>query len=149
MTGEMPVKKARLFRKDTLLKAIALAMFAGCGLLPELVTCAAAHDMYTQLKDSAGRDCCTGTDCRPASYRISAAGTQMLIDGSWIWVPQGRIQYRALTGDSGETNGGHWCGEPYDGGHITYCAFLPPQHALMEQNQTPRSVRRAEVHTPQ
>ena len=29
-------------------------------------------------------------------------------------------------GDTGETNGGHWCGERYEGGFVTYCAFLPP-----------------------
>jgi hypothetical protein len=31
-----------------------------------------------------------------------------------------------LEGDTGETNGGHWCGERYEGGFVTYCAFLPP-----------------------
>jgi hypothetical protein len=50
----------------------------------------------------------------------------MLVNSRWIHVPAGAIQYRALPGDRGETGGGHWCGEPYEGGFVTFCAFLPP-----------------------
>jgi hypothetical protein len=41
-------------------------------------------------------------------------------------VPRAMVEYRSLEGDTGETNGGHWCGESYEGGFVTYCAFLPP-----------------------
>ena len=53
----------------------------------------------------------------------------MLVNDRWIWVPAGKIEYRTIEGDSADTAGGHWCGEPYDGGYITYCAFLPPTMA--------------------
>ena len=49
----------------------------------------------------------------------------MLVDKTWVWVPRGIIECRMLEGDSGETNGGHWCGERYEGGFVTYCAFYP------------------------
>jgi hypothetical protein len=89
-----------------------------------------AHDIYTGLKTSSGRSCCAGHDCRPAHYRLTPAGVQMLISGRWIVVPNDTIQYRALDGDTGETAGGHWCGLP--GGHVTvtYCAILPPSSAI-------------------
>jgi len=46
-------------------------------------------------------------------------------------VPDHVIQYRALPGDTGESGGGHWCGEirytPGDGvDYSTHCAILPP-----------------------
>jgi hypothetical protein len=87
---------------------------------------AASHDIYTHLTDASGRSCCDGSDCRPASYKVSSSGVQMYVHGTWIWVPRARIQYRSIEGDTAETGGGHWCGEPYDGGFVTYCAFLPP-----------------------
>lgn len=89
-----------------------------------------AHEIYTDLKNRAGKSCCDGTDCRPARYRATASGLEMLVGGAWVWVPPSTIEYRVLGGDRGETNGGHWCGEPYEGGFITYCAFLPPKVAL-------------------
>ena len=56
---------------------------------------------------------------------------QMFVEGKWIWVPDHTIQYRALPGDTGETDGGHWCGRFENGpgftmGYATYCAILPP-----------------------
>ena len=62
----------------------------------------------------------------PAHYRITSSGVEMLVRETWVGVPRGIIEYRMLEGDSGETNGGHWCGERYEGGFVTYCAFLPP-----------------------
>ena len=53
----------------------------------------------------------------------------MFVNGTWIWVPRGVVEYRSIEGDPGTTAGGHWCGEPYEGGFITYCAFLPPSVA--------------------
>ena len=59
----------------------------------------------------------------------------MLIDGSWFYIDPDYIEYRALDGDTGETNGGHWCGRhastPYTTWTFfqTYCAFLPPNLA--------------------
>ena len=32
------------------------------------------------------------------------------IDQKWLAIPPDSIEYRALNGDTGETNGGHWCG---------------------------------------
>ena len=34
----------------------------------------------------------------------------MLIDQQWLAIPSDALEYRALDGDTGETNGGHWCG---------------------------------------
>ena len=86
-----------------------------------------AHDIYTSLVDHSGSSCCNERDCRPARYRTTAAGVEMLVDGSWIVVPNDTIQYRALDGDTGETAGGHWCGKLEYG--TTYCAVLPPRSA--------------------
>jgi hypothetical protein len=88
-----------------------------------------AHDIYTHLKSRSGESCCDNSDCRPVPYRVTASGVEMLVGETWVWVPQGIIEYRTLEGDTGETNGGHWCGERYDGGFVTYCAFLPPNLA--------------------
>jgi hypothetical protein len=86
-----------------------------------------AHDIYANLKDEVGESCCHDRDCRPAPYRITAAGVEMLVDERWIVVPEHHIQYRTLQGDTGETAGGHWCGKmEHD---ITYCAVLPPSSA--------------------
>jgi hypothetical protein len=89
-----------------------------------------AHDIYGLLKDRAGRNCCNDTDCRAAVHRITPAGVQMLVDGSWIGVPESVIQYRVLPGDTGETGGAHWCGGLGPDGWIrTHCAVLPPRTA--------------------
>jgi hypothetical protein len=88
-----------------------------------------AHDIYSPLKDKAGRNCCDDGDCRPAPYRVRPTGVQMFVEGKWIWVPDHTIQYRALLGDTGETDGGHWCGRfgpIYEVGYVTFCAVLPP-----------------------
>jgi hypothetical protein len=90
-----------------------------------------AHDIYTHLKSRSGKSCCDGTDCRPAPYRVTASGVEMRVGETWIVVPRETVQHRALEGDTGETNGGHWCGERYEGSFITYCAFLPPDLALL------------------
>ena len=91
---------------------------------------AKAHDIYSHLTDKSGRSCCSNSDCQAAPYRVTPSGVQMLVKGAWVLVPRERVQYRLLDGDTGETAGGHWGGEPYDGGFITYCAFLPPTMAL-------------------
>jgi hypothetical protein len=95
-----------------------------------------AHDIYSHLLDEVGASCCDNRDCRPALHRVSASGVQMLVDQRWIDVPDERIQYRALLGDTGETGGGHWYGSTYqpDFGnpttvYMTKCAVLPPQSA--------------------
>ena len=85
-----------------------------------------AHDIYSHLTNKAGRPCCDGSDCRPAKYRINTFGIEMLIQDRWVHIPSGTIEYRAIGGDTGETSGGHWCGEAFEGSFITYCAFLPP-----------------------
>ena len=96
-----------------------------------------AHGIYSHLKGSGGGSCCNDRDCRPADYRFTAAGVQMFVDGRWIDVPSGAIQYVALPGDTGATRGGHWCGgSAYernfsnpDDLYVTKCAILPPQSA--------------------
>ena len=90
-----------------------------------------AHDIYSPLKDRWGKSCCDDEDCRPAPYRMTPAGVQMFVEGEWIAVPDSTIQYRALPGDTGETDGGHWCGRIQNGegdrlGYATHCAVLPP-----------------------
>ena len=102
-----------------------------CALMP-----ARAHDVYAPLVDKWGQSCCNHSDCRPAPYRVTPDGVQMLIDGEWIEVPGYTIQYHALLGDSGETGGGHWCGRSYqkvDNSvfHVTQCAVLPPSSAAL------------------
>jgi hypothetical protein len=105
-------------------------------LVTNLPLPALAHDIYSHLMDEVGASCCDDQDCRPALYRMRASGVQMLVDQRWIDVPDERIQYRALLGDTGETGGGHWCGSTYkpDFGtpntvYMTKCAVLPPQSA--------------------
>jgi len=90
-----------------------------------------AHDIYSPLKDRGGKSCCNDGDCRPAPYRVTPIGVQMFVEGEWIGVPNAAIQYRALPGDTGETDGGHWCGRVQNGhgqrmGYATYCAIIPP-----------------------
>jgi len=92
-----------------------------------------AHDIYTLLKDSSGRSCCNEHDCRPAQYRLTSDGVQMLVGGKWIVVPAPTIQYRTLDGDTGETAGGHWCGLTGGFVTVTYCAVLPPNSASSTQ----------------
>jgi hypothetical protein len=98
-----------------------------------------AHDIYSHLVDETGRSCCDDKDCGPAFYQRTASGLQMFVDGGWIAVPNERIQYRGLGGDTGETGGGHWCGsltldfpDPSNSGSIymTKCAILPPNSAF-------------------
>jgi hypothetical protein len=95
-----------------------------------------AHDIYSHLKDAEGKSCCNGLDCQPAPYRLTASGVIMFVNGRWIDVPSDKIQYRAISGDTGETGGGHWCGSGYEVGgydinvpYVTKCAILPPQSA--------------------
>lgn len=90
-----------------------------------------AHDIYGTLKDGRGVSCCGGHDCRPAHDRITANGVEMLVGGRWIVVPKEMIQYRTLSGDTGETAGGHWCGVTGDFVPLTLCAILPPSSASL------------------
>ena len=88
-----------------------------------------AHDIYTHLTNRWGAPCCDPGNCRPAPYRVSSSGVQMMVNQTWFVVPNAMVQYRHLEGDTGETAGGHWCGEPHEGTFITYCAILPPNFA--------------------
>ncbi len=54
----------------------------------------AAHDIYSPLKDKAGRNCCDDGDCRPAPYRMTPAGVQMFVEGAWVAVPDAAISQR-------------------------------------------------------
>ena len=110
--------------------------FAAVVLVTSLPLPIQAHDIYSHLKDQAGASCCDDGDCRPAHYQLIASGLHMFVDGRWIKVPNNKVQYRALPGDTGETAGGHWCGAAYetdganfDAAYVTQCAILPPQAA--------------------
>ena len=110
--------------------SLKLALFIAIALLSS-EPLAEAHDIYSPLKDRGGKSCCDDGDCRPAPYRMTPVGVQMFVEGEWIGVPDAAIQYRALPGDTGETDGGHWCGRFENGpgfmmGYATYCAILPP-----------------------
>src|SRR5215207_5049181 len=97
-----------------------------------------AHDIYSNLVDERGASCCSEHDCMPAPFRVTPGGVRMLVKGRWITVPDSKVQYRTLLGDTGETGGGHWCGwdytadanEEYDTGH-TQCAILPPSFSAV------------------
>ncbi|WP_262269394.1 hypothetical protein [Microvirga yunnanensis] len=99
-----------------------------------------SHDIYSHLTDSWGNSCCNDQDCRPAPYRVTPTGVEMLVDGEWVEVPGYTIQYRALLGDTGQTGGGHWCGRAYqkvDNSvfHVTQCAVLPPSTAALSRRE--------------
>jgi hypothetical protein len=61
-----------------------------------------AHNIYTGLYGKYGTACCDNSDCRPARYRKTPAGVQMLVDREWISVRLDAIQYRLLMGDTGD-----------------------------------------------
>lgn len=110
--------------------------------LAALLACqqpAAAHDIYANLTNASGRSCCDGSECRPAPYRATEGRVEMLINGQWVHIPKGNVQYRTLPGDTGASGGGHWCGEPFESGYITYCAFLPP--AFVRAYEAVRQIR--------
>jgi hypothetical protein len=92
------------------------------------------HDIYGTLTNRQGISCCGGHDCRPAHYRITANGVEMLVEGRWIVVPDETVNYRTLSGDTGETGGGHWCGVTGGLGSLTFCAIPPPSSALLTEN---------------
>ena len=87
-----------------------------------------ADYIYLGLKDKYGQSCCSKSGCRPAHFRIGPAGVQMWLGLSWVTIPAEAIIHRALKGDTGETNGGHWCGTHLEDDDLfeTYCAVLPP-----------------------
>jgi hypothetical protein len=97
-----------------------------------------AHDIYSDLLDPKGASCCHDHDCKPAPYRLTAAGVQMFIDGRWLAVSDDTISYLTLPGDSGETAGGHWCGTTVDvdvgAVYLTRCAVLPPRSAALRRS---------------
>jgi hypothetical protein len=111
----------------------ARSVLAGAALVTSLPPVGQAHDIYSHLMDRWGLSCCDQRDCRPAPYWVTAGGVKMLVDGRWIDVPDHAIQYRVLAGDTGETDGGHWCGfaatpseTDLDPVYTTRCAILPP-----------------------
>jgi hypothetical protein len=119
------------------------ASLIGVALLAIIPSQSQAHDIYGDLKNRGGVSCCNGNDCRPAPYRIVGGSVQMLVDGTWFVISNDLVDYRALEGDTGETNGGHWCGRHTVGMSWdylnTFCAFLPPGWTLA----TPVRVQRA------
>jgi hypothetical protein len=117
------------------------------GTLPLSPAPATAHDIYSGLRSNYGTTCCDDSDCRPAQYRVTKAGVQMRVEQKWVVVPPSAIQYRILSGDRGDTAGGHWCGrrahdveslndESADG-YFTFCAILPPNFAALPASDMP------------
>jgi len=100
-----------------------------------------AHDIYSGLLNKEGKRCCNESDCRPAQYKVEQR-VQMFVDGIWIAIPEDRIQYAHLHGDSGGSGGAHWCGwnDPNEG-MFTNCAILPPS-SVMAKPETPELVGR-------
>jgi len=88
-----------------------------------------AHDIYKDLLTRSGLPCCHEGDCRPVPYRLAPKGLQMFVDGQWLYIARGSIQYRTLAGDHGGTGGSHWCGLRDAIGYFTRCAILPPHSA--------------------
>jgi hypothetical protein len=56
----------------------------------------------------------------------------MLVDAREFYIDRDNIEYRGPDGDSGETDGGHWCGRHAQAPHSNWtyfnihCAFVPP-----------------------
>ena len=114
---------------------LARCVLASLALLASRSAPLRAHDIYTGLTDRNGASCCNFLDCRPAPYRMTTAGVQMLVDGQWITVPDDTIQYRVLPGDTGETAGGHWCGWHASRGTLTLCTILPPNSTALTRGR--------------
>ena len=139
--GSVSPAARRIHRYSKL--SLAGAVFGAIWSAPVL-----SHDIYSNLTDKSGKSCCNKHDCRPAHFRVSPAGVSMLVEGSWLRMPDDLIVYRTLMGDTGETRGGHWCGATdwsQDGaGHnpypsrVTYCAIVPPSLALVPVDRFPR-----------
>jgi hypothetical protein len=117
-------------------------MITMIAMLVFAATCTEGHDIYSELKDHVGGSCCNESDCRPAHYRVTPVGVEMLLDDEWVRVPGNLIQYLSLHGDTGETRGGHWCGVknflgydlhpdhpavPLLSRFYTRCVILPPE----------------------
>jgi hypothetical protein len=68
------------------------------------------------------------------SGRMVAQGVEMFVDRAWHAIPDFKIQFRTLEGDTGETGGSHWCRvEASDHPNLlmkfrTYCATERLQH---------------------
>lgn len=99
-----------------------------CGaLLAVAIPTAEPHDLYSHVFNRDGVRCCDETDCRPVHWRASPEGVRMFLFNSWILIPPERIVYVTLVGDTGETRGGHWCGDTFfPDAPYTRCAVLPP-----------------------
>ena len=121
----------------TMMTMIAMLVFTAA--------CAEAHDIYSELMGRLGESCCNETDCRPANYRVTAAGVEMLLDDEWVRVPNEVIQYRTLHGDTGETHGGHWCGTMY---HSFEKLHPDSRRRLRARQQGTRRAGRHPFHTP-
>ena len=117
-----------------LLVATGLLLLTGWG---QMVGVAQAHDLYADLKTKDGKQsCCNDRDCRPAKYKVTSSGVQMLVMGQWLRIPESVIQYRTLPNDV--TEGGHWCGHGLSIGHpVTVCAFLPPRSTKAPEHSPP------------
>jgi len=127
--SKAPLKPKLLVAREDHVLSRSTIIFAA--LVESLSLPVQAHDIYLHLKDASGMICCNAMDCRPAPYRFTSGHLQMFVDWRWIEVPDERILYRSLPGDTGETGGGHWCGVSYEPSvgptDMTRCAILPPQ----------------------
>ena len=114
------------------------ARAALCGSVLMVASPGFAHDIYSGLTSKTGAACCDGHDCRAAHHRSGSLGLEMLVSGTWVRIRDDEIQYRTLDGDSGDTNGSHWCGGTFPLlGIVTYCAILPPRSASITAQRVP------------
>src|SRR5262245_12129971 len=95
-----------------------------------------AHDIYSNLRDRAGRFCCNGQDCRPVQAAVLPNGSYYLPRTNEI-IPADRATpspddrfhqctYSATEYDF-EPGGGPMPGGAAVGGEVTRCFFAPMQ----------------------
>ncbi len=120
---------------DLLLRKLLSGLIWTVVVQPEALV---AHDLYTNLRDPAGRNCCTDEDCRPANYTLVPGGAVFHPTGHEdVFVPTHRIVFAIVPGDP--VPQAHWCGRPKtqdnfvpprpddpDPRYMTFCAFIPP-----------------------
>lgn len=112
-------------------------LFALAATLP-----AAAHDIYSGIRNKSGMLCCGGSDCAATSYRERANRFEFLTrEGEWVEIPEDRIQFVPIPGDlpSNDSHRAHLCyrqANEFDrhgpsavnvfGDVYLFCAFIPP-----------------------
>ena len=100
------------------------------------------HDIYSGLHGRDAQLCCGNSDCSATIYREAGAHYEFLTrERQWVAIPQDRITFLPIPGDSDEDaapNRAHICYKlagPTEraqtpdhvfGDIFLYCAFIPP-----------------------